>query len=208
MPDHYPVPADEMVVVEEEIKHSRFITVLFRCVSPEAFKQQLAQIKARYPGANHYCQAFIWSAPEDDSAMGMSDDGEPSGSAGRPMLNVLRGSGVGEVGVVVIRYFGGVKLGVGGLVRAYSAGVKLALQQVTLVTQVKREVASLHCDYALLADAEHFLSQYDVLVTERLFAAQVMLTLACPVSAKAPVAAALQRISQGQLKLRFSGEAP
>ncbi|MGE4261582.1 YigZ family protein [Shewanella sp.] len=206
MSDSYPIPSGE-VVFEEEIKHSRFVTVLFHCPSVAVFKDKLASIREAYPAATHYCQAAIMSDPSDDTALTCSDDGEPSGSAGRPMLNVLKGSGIGEVGAIVIRYFGGVELGVGGLVRAYSSGVKHALKQLTLSTKVKTLAASICCEYAQLPDVEHYLGQFNVTIVERQFSEQVLLHLAIPVSARIALAETLQRISQGQLRLSFSSEA-
>jgi len=97
-----------------------FISFLFHCTSLEQLKLVLTDIKRDYPGASHYCYAFIAGAPNDSIAIGSSDDGEPAGSAGRPMLAVLQGANLGEVGAVVVRFYGGTKLGVGGLVRAYT----------------------------------------------------------------------------------------
>ncbi|MDF0535360.1 YigZ family protein [Shewanella sp. A32] len=205
MLNSYPIPAAD-VTFEEEIKHSRFITVLFPCASPEDFKQKVEQLKAAYPAANHYCQAVIWNEPQNAAAMGCSDDGEPSGSAGRPMLNVLQGAGIGEIGAVVIRYFGGVKLGVGGLVRAYSSGVKNALVRLSKVTKIKRVRAVLDCQYPHLADVEHYLTLFEVCITERVFTQHVTLQLEIPVSSQEELQAVLQQISQGQLQLSFSNE--
>ncbi|MCL1076317.1 YigZ family protein [Shewanella dokdonensis] len=206
MADSYPIPEGE-VVFEEEIKHSRFITVLFHCPSAAVLRDKLAQLRVTYPAATHYCQAAIMSEPNDDVAVSSSDDGEPSGSAGRPMLAVLKGSGIGEVGVVVIRYFGGIELGVGGLVRAYSSGVQHALKMLSLTIKVKTVAARLYCGYAQLPDVEHYLSLFHVVIVERQFAENVSLHLAIPISAKGALAEKLQRISQGQLQLCFSDEA-
>lgn len=126
MSESYLIPA-QTYTFEEEIKHSRFITVLFHCDSEEVFKCVLTNLKAEYPGASHYCYAFVSAAPDNQVEIGSSDDGEPAGSAGRPMLASLQGANIGEIGAVVIRYFGGTKLGVGGLVRAYSSGIKQAV---------------------------------------------------------------------------------
>ena len=119
MLESYNVPCDE-IVIEEEIKHSCFISFLFHCDSVDKLKLVLTDIKRDYPGASHYCSAFVAGAPDDSVLIGSSDDGEPAGSAGRPMLAVLQGAHIGEVGAVVVRYYGGTKLGVGGLVRAYT----------------------------------------------------------------------------------------
>ncbi len=83
-----------------------------------------------HPKANHYCWATLSSAPQDSAGYGCSDDGEVSGTAGKPILKVLRYSGIGQVGLIVTRYFGGVKLGTGGLVRAYTEAAQAAVEGV------------------------------------------------------------------------------
>ena len=116
---------------ELSIKKSRFIT----CVGPACNRDQaehfIRQMRLQHPQASHVCWAYIAGAPET-TIMSMSDDGEPSGSAGRPMLNVLMHSGLGEVVATVVRYFGGTKLGIGGLQRAYSQAVSDALKNIEL----------------------------------------------------------------------------
>ncbi|WP_413692050.1 YigZ family protein [Psychromonas sp. KJ10-2] len=86
--------------------------------------QFLAEIKAEHKDARHHCWGFIGGSPKDSVNMGCSDDGEPKGTAGKPILAVLQGTNVGEMVAVVVRYSGGIKLGTGGLVRAYSNGLQ------------------------------------------------------------------------------------
>lgn len=203
MIESYPIAAEEQEY-EEEIKHSRFISLVFPCHSPEEFKQQLQQIKQRYPGASHYCQAFICGAPMGQLAMGSSDDGEPGGSAGRPMLAVLQGAGIGEISAVVVRYYGGTKLGVGGLVRAYSSGLKQMLPRLATKTKMLREKGYLVCRYDQLADVEHLLQRLDVLIEGREFSELIRLTLAVPLSVTGSINKELAPMSQGQLKIDFS----
>ena len=114
--DGYPIPAGE-IRVEEEIKHSRFITSLAPAQSAEAARAFIERVRAEFPDATHNCWAYAAGPPGSTLHTGMSDDGEPGGNAGRPMLTVLRNSGAGDVAAVVTRYFGGVKLGRGGLAR-------------------------------------------------------------------------------------------
>ncbi|WP_028773389.1 YigZ family protein [Shewanella waksmanii] len=202
MSESYLIPA-QTYTFEEEIKHSRFITVLFHCDSEEVFKCVLTNLKVEYPGANHYCYAFVSAAPDNQVAIGSSDDGEPAGSAGRPMLASLQGANIGEIGAVVIRYFGGTKLGVGGLVRAYSSGIKQAVKLLpTSLKQIRYRV-SLACDYAQLKDIEHFVSKANALIEDRVFADQVTLIIAIPKASLTELNADLATISQGQLQLRL-----
>ena len=116
------------VVFEEEIKKSRFITYLQHTEGLEQAKAFWAEIKALHPNARHHCWAAVAGRPTDSQQLGFSDDGEPAGTAGKPMLSALQGSQVGEISAVVVRYYGGILLGTGGLVRAYGNGVQQALK--------------------------------------------------------------------------------
>lgn len=202
MSESYLIPAAELLF-EEEIKHSRFISFLFHCQSVEELKCVLTNLKVEYPGANHYCYAFVGGSPTDSVNIGSSDDGEPSGSAGRPMLAALQGANIGEIGAVVIRYFGGTKLGVGGLVRAYSSGIKQAIPQ--LETQLKqiRYPGKLVCEYHQLKDVEHLFAQLDVLIEDKLFAEHIEIRFAIPKAFKQQLNLDLATMSKGQLKAVF-----
>lgn len=117
---------------EVEIKRSRFIAVARRVTDEASARQVVEAERKRYPDARHHCSAFTY-LPEGwengvQPARHSSDDGEPSGTAGRPMLDVLAGSGLQNICVVVTRYFGGIKLGTGGLVRAYSEATRGAIE--------------------------------------------------------------------------------
>jgi len=201
--ESYPIPA-KPITIEEEIKHSRFISFLFHCPSEDVLKCVLTNIKAEYPGANHYCYAFIAGAPDNNVAMGSSDDGEPSGSAGRPMLASLQGAEIGEIGAVVVRYFGGTKLGVGGLVRAYSSGIKQGLAQLETEIKQIRYPGRLACDYHQLKDVEHFLELCEGLVVDKVFTDRVSLSFEMPKATQSRFNQELATLSQGRLKAEFS----
>tara|TARA_B100000745_G_scaffold94632_1_gene59749 strand:- start:329 stop:934 length:606 start_codon:yes stop_codon:yes gene_type:complete len=132
----FPIPAS-LSESEWVAKKNRFIAIVDYFEGRDALAEKLAQVKSRYPGARHYCYAFIGGAPNDGVQMGMSDDGEPSGTAGKPMLAVLQGSDIGHILAVVVRYSSGIKLGTGGLVRAYSTSLKQALEQLDTSLYVK-----------------------------------------------------------------------
>lgn len=117
---------------ETEEKKSRFLTTISNISSKEEAVLFFQQVRLTYPTANHNCTVFIVGNPKCALDQGWDDDGEPSGTAGKPMLNVLQHNNIGNVALVVTRYFGGTKLGTGGLVRAYSAAVKAVLEVVTL----------------------------------------------------------------------------
>lgn len=118
---------------EIDIQRSRFITRIAHAPTAEDARAVLDQARVDYPDATHHCWAFVAGPPGDTRSIGMSDDGEPSGTAGKPMLTVLLHSEIGEIVAVVVRYFGGQKLGTGGLVRAYTQAVQDTL--ATLPTQ-------------------------------------------------------------------------
>ena len=132
------------VVFEEEIKKSRFITYLQHTEGLEQAKAFWAEIKAQHPNARHHCWAAVAGRPTDSQQLGFSDDGDPAGTAGKPMLSALQGSQIGEISAVVVRYYGGILLGTGGLVRAYGNGVQQALKLLETERKVERQLFQVH----------------------------------------------------------------
>ncbi|WP_407429077.1 YigZ family protein [Treponema sp.] len=135
----------QYVSCEEIIKGSRFLSELFLIESQEEVREKIKSQKKKYPDATHVCHAFICG--KNAEIMGMSDDGEPSGTAGRPMLDVLKGSGATNLLVTITRWFGGTLLGTGGLVHAYGDGVKNVLAAAEFEEFVEKSGFSLSCDY-------------------------------------------------------------
>ncbi len=134
---------------ELTITRSRFITTLAHTPTESAARALIAQVRAEFPDARHHCTAFVIK-PDGLNEIGhSSDDGEPSGTAGMPMLEVLRRENMVNVTAVVTRYFGGVLLGTGGLVRAYSTSVSEALARAQRVTLAERDVWEFTIDHAL-----------------------------------------------------------
>ncbi|MDK1705604.1 IMPACT family protein [Serratia rubidaea] len=196
----YPVPADG-VSVSEEIKKSRFITLLAPTCGVDAAKAFIQQVKDEHPTARHHCWAFVAGAPGDSQQLGFSDDGEPSGTAGKPILAQLMGSGVGEITAVVVRYYGGIKLGTGGLVKAYGSGVQQALKQLPLVSKVPQLEYTLQCDYAQLALVENLLQQMEGRILHGEYGADVILHLALPATETVAFGNKLRDLSRGNLQL-------
>lgn len=177
--DHYPAPSHTQVF-ELEIKRSRFISTFCFCEDRAQAKQKIAEIAAKYPDASHNCWAFVAGTPDAYDGMDQSDDGEPKGTAGKPMLNVLQHSGLGNCLVVVSRYFGGIKLGVGGLVRAYTQAVSAALPMLKTELQLLRAPLQISIDYSQLARLEYWLSELGIVIIDKLFDSEVTLTLSIP----------------------------
>ncbi|QSX40901.1 YigZ family protein [Shewanella cyperi] len=202
MSERYVIPAAELLL-EEEIKQSRFITLLFHCDSESRLKSVLTDIKNRFPGASHYCWAMACGAPGAQSGLGSSDDGEPAGCAGRPMLAVLSGSDLGEIGAVVVRYYGGTKLGVGGLVRAYTSGIKQLLRQMPQAIRQLRYPASIECSYGQLKDVEFLLQQLDAEICDRNFAELIKLNFLLALDKRRELELALATQSKGLLRVCY-----
>ncbi|WP_455851892.1 IMPACT family protein [Pantoea endophytica] len=178
--DAYDIPAEAVSLSEETIKKSRFITLLAHTDGVEAARAFVQQVKQEHPTARHHCWAWVAGAPDDSQQLGFSDDGEPSGTAGKPMLAQLMGSGVGEITAVVVRYYGGIMLGTGGLVKAYGGGVQQGLKQLARQRKVPMESFTLHCDYAQLSDIERLLQRFDGIIEESHYQDRIALRLALP----------------------------
>ena len=170
------IPKSE-TIFEEEIKKSRFITYLRHTEGIEQAKAFWAEIKAMHPQARHHCWACVAGTPTDSQQYGFSDDGEPSGTAGKPMLNYLLGSGLGEISAVVVRYYGGILLGTGGLVKAYGNGVQQALAQVESIRKVLRKAYRLQCDYDQFHSMQNLIEQRDIELIDQQFSEKILLTI-------------------------------
>ncbi len=150
MSHRYPVPAGPCRV-EEEIQRSRFITSAAPAATIEAAQAFISATRTEFADATHNCWAFLVGPPGSSGRVGKSDDGEPHGTAGTPMLNVLSHSGVSDIVCVVTRYYGGTKLGKGGLMRAYSGGVQLALEHLLRAEKVAYRAVTLVVPYPAVA---------------------------------------------------------
>ncbi len=198
----YNVPAGE-TRVEQVIDRSRFITTLAPAGSPDAAREFIARVAAEFADATHNCWAFNAGPPGDSAQVGMSDDGEPHGTAGRPMLAALLYSGVGEVAAVVTRYFGGVKLGKGGLVRAYTSSVQQALAEAALVARIDWRGCVVALEYPLLEQARRLLPQFEAELLGEEFAADVRLKLRLPAEQADGFTAAVVELSAGRAQVAW-----
>lgn len=196
----YPVPAAR-VRAEDRIEQSRFVTTLEMARSVDDAKAVLEGVRKEFPDATHHCYAWVIGPPGSTSSTAAGDDGEPSGTAGRPMLKVLLNSGVGDVVVVVTRYFGGVKLGKGGLVRAYSGGVQHALREMTTREHVDLIDVQVVVPYAAVDAAQRALHSQGARVIAQAFSTQVALLVRIPIDREQEIARALADATNGAARI-------
>lgn len=160
MSQGYPVPA-RTLEREIERRKSRFIARAGCVTTREEGMAFLQAMRDAYPDARHHCWAYLIGDPETAASAAMNDDGEPSGTAGKPILNVIQHKGIGDVIVVVARYFGGVKLGAGGLVRAYAGATEAVLSELPFTSQVQLETIHLQMDFAREQAVRHWAGEHD-----------------------------------------------
>ena len=196
----YQIAVNE-VEYETVVNRSRFICYLSPCTSIAEAKAQVKRLQLEHPQASHHCYAFLTKAANDSLGYGYSDDGEPSGTAGKPMLAVLQGSSIGEVCAVVVRYFGGTKLGTGGLQRAYADSVRQAHVFLQAKTKIAMAAKTLACQYSQVDDVLHIISQAAGQVVEQQYLQEVQFSLLIPEAKLALVSEKLQTLSAGKLVL-------
>ena len=157
-----------------EEKKSKFIAHLcpYNC-----FDEVMQRLKVEHPKARHHVYAYRYLNEFDQIVENSSDDGEPKGTSGKPSLNVLAGHELINTAVIIVRYFGGVKLGTGGLVRAYSDAVNAVINQSEFLLYEKLEKAHIILEYSLLSQIEYLLANLDVSITEKNFEQNVTLYL-------------------------------
>ena len=151
---------------------SRFITSIDRATTIEEARHFITSIRAEMPDANHHVYAFRIGYANSVTE-GMSDDGEPSGTSGPPTLAVLRGSDLGDVVLVTTRYFGGKKLGTGGLVRAYTESAQEALAELEIELKVQKQTVGIDVPYHLYEIVKRLIMEYDGQIQDEVFAVDV-----------------------------------
>jgi uncharacterized YigZ family protein len=179
--DPYLIPY-QAVIFEQEIKKSHFITYLHHTPDVESVRLFISQVKAKHHDARHNCSAFIAGRPDDLVARGFSDDGEPSGTAGKPMLAQLSGSGVGEITAVVTRYYGGIRLGTGGLVKAYGGSVHQALTMLNTTQKKVTCLLQIILEYSFISVVQSVMKQFDAVETSANYDKTVIIVVELQVS--------------------------
>lgn len=192
---------------EIEIKRSRFIASLARTDSEEAAREFIAQIRREFPDARHHCTAFIIHQDTGPDTARSSDDGEPAGTAGGPMLKVLTESGLTNVTCVVTRYFGGTKLGTGGLVRAYSGAVQQVLEDAQTVRLVTHPSYQLQLPISEAGKVEAKLTQNGYQILDRDFSQEASLRFAAPLeTSQSQIESYLSSISGREINIENASD--
>ena len=195
--ERYLIPA-AIHRVEEEIKRSRFITTVAYTPTLAEARDFIATMRAEFADASHNCWAHVIGPPGSTGQAGMRDDGEPHRTAGRPMLTVLLHAGIGDVTAVVTRYFGGTLLGTGGLVKAYSGGVQLALATLPTVERVPSATLDLVVDYAAITPLQRMLPAYEATIVSQEFGVDAGYCIKLPLEQVDAFQAALIELTNGQ----------
>ena len=159
-------------------KKSRFIAEVYPVVSEDEAFAHLEEVKKRYWDARHHCWAYVIG--RNPASERMSDDGEPAGTAGKPILGVIRGRNVTDVFVVVTRYFGGTLLGTGGLVRAYTAATAAALSDTVIITRIFGFKLDIHTDYTGLGKIQYLIARRDLYILDTDYTDKVVISLLVP----------------------------
>ena len=198
MSKRYPIPAAE-ARAEIAVKNSRFIATAAPVFSVDEAKAFIKRIKQEFSDASHNVPAFVVGYGPAVTAH-CTDDGEPSGTAGRPSLAVLQGSGLGDTAVVVTRYFGGAKLGTGGLVRAYGDAVKAVLAVLPRAEKVPTHTVMAIAPYHLFEQIKLLIGSWNGRVLDEEFAADITLTIQFVVEKFPGFQEALRELSHGSLE--------
>ncbi len=189
---------------EIEEKKSRFIATVRPVASEEEVTAFLAEMKKKYWDARHNCFAYVIG--EKNELVRCSDDGEPSGTAGRPMLDVLLREEIHNVAVVVTRYFGGTLLGTGGLVRAYQQATKEGLSNSQIVEKRKGCRLLIDTDYNGIGKIQYLFGQEDISILDTVYAEAVQITAMIPAEKKEKIGKALMEGTNGKARLSWGDE--
>ena len=196
----------EVFRVEQTIKRSRFIASVGHTPGVEEAKAFIEQIKAEIEDARHNCWAYCAGAAGSTDRIGASDDGEPHGTAGRPMLTAVTHSGIGEVTVVVTRYFGGILLGTGGLVKAYQSSVKMALEAVPTRIRTKTKRIKFSVEHRFVNQVLRKIETANGRILEKNFDMDADFDVEIPEDLAETFAKELEELTRGALLIEFVEE--
>lgn len=165
------------VTAQLEIKKSAFIAYAYPVNSREQAMFHVEQLRVKYPDACHWCWAYIIGDPDNTTSAGFDDDGEPSGTAGRPILNVLQHKSIGNIIIIVVRYFGGIKLGAGGLTRAYAGSAQAAVDEMVLLPFVPMVQIQILADFANESQCRYVVESLNGSINEVAYSKNVLLNV-------------------------------
>lgn len=168
----------------------------------------IKEMNAEFPDATHNCWAYVVGTPGSTDRIGMSDDGEPHGTAGRPMLTVLSHCGIGEIAAVVTRYYGGIKLGTGGLVKAYGGAVQEALATLATVERVDTVTVTFAVGYGQIGAVQQLLPTVDAELLEQQFETDAQFTVRLPRSQYPLLTTAIQNLMRGSAVFHLTESTP
>ena len=180
------------------VKNSRFLSEIFPCQNQSEARNLLKEQKQKYPDSTHVVHAFVTGFSKEIN--GMSDDGEPSGTAGRPVLDVLKGSGITNILLTVTRYFGGTLLGTGGLVHAYSESAKEVLSICKAEPYVEKSSFSFSCGYDLYQTVKHLFEGFNISNLTENFGTDITVKGEIFLSEKNTFLEQIKNISKGTVK--------
>lgn len=186
------------------VKKSRFIGITYPVNTPEEAADFVNSIKKKYYDARHNCYAYVIGDNRDQ--IKFSDDGEPGGTAGKPMLDVLLGSGITNIAVVVTRYFGGTLLGTGGLVRAYSDAAKEAVQASKTYTVERKIRYKIETDYTSFQGLERLFKSKDNVTFETEYSDKILMNVGIPVDLAEEIEKSVTEITSGKARIENLGE--
>lgn len=201
MPREYQTLAAPAEYIYEE-KRSRFCAYIYPVADKSEGFDHLEHLKAAHPDARHHCWAYVMGDPEQAQSAGFNDDGEPGGTAGKPMLNVLMQRKVGSVFAVVVRYFGGIKLGAGGLTRAYGAAVSGALDSARWQAVVPQLTLHIAVDFSLEERVRNILNKHGIAQIQVHYDQQVTLSCQCPLTERTRLGDALTEQTAGAVHIK------
>lgn len=190
-------PSESLLI----IKKSKFISNVFPIKNKEEAEQYLEVLRKKYWDATH--NVYAYTIGKNDEVQKFSDDGEPSGTAGKPVLETIKSKGIKNVLVVITRYFGGTLLGAGGLIRAYSESASLGLDKAGIIKVVKCNIYKVIIDYGLLGSVEWEIRKRNIVIKNISYTEDVLLEVCVPISTNIDFPKLILNLTDGNAKINL-----
>jgi uncharacterized YigZ family protein len=195
------IPKVDKFTTEQIIKKSRFIATLHKVKCKDDAMSFLSSTKEIYKDARHNCWGFLVGTPNSPTAIGYSDDGEPKGTAGKPILNVIQQKNISQVMIIVTRYFGGIKLGASGLIRAYSGTANLALEKAGLIKFEKKCQFTVKTTYLYINNVLNILTHNNIVILDSNYSENIILNIEMNEKIKDTIAEQIIEATKGSSKI-------